>query len=352
MSNRNYGTRLWQTVDEFIPTLDEREQNLIYDEMRGNAIADVDFYLLISLASGIAYFGLQQSSSVVIIGAMLVAPLMSPMMAMGFGIVNGNLPLFWRGAISTLSGMGLAIGISALITYLFPLKTVTEEILARTNPNILDLFVALISGMAGAYALGRKEVSASLPGVAIAASLVPPLCVVGFGLGSFNFGIATRALILFTTNLGSIVLSGILVFWLLGFRPDPSTGTHLFRRTVQFAMLGVFLVAIPLVIYTVQGSIETSRAAEVQTILQTIDPAIAEIEDIVIQSVDDGFVIGATVYLYTEALGSEDQQAAVEEIRRQLESAVGRPVTMRARVVSATLNIIERPGLDVEALDP
>ncbi|MEM8862695.1 MAG: TIGR00341 family protein, partial [Chloroflexota bacterium] len=205
MAIRKQVANIWQQLDELVPTLNRDEQKIIYDDMRHNAVADIDFYLLILLASGIAYFGLQQNSSVVIIGAMLVAPLMSPMMAMGFSIVNGNLRLFWRSAVSTLSGMALAVGVSGVITFLFPLKNITEQILARTGPTILDLFVALISGMAGAYALGRKEVSASLPGVAIAASLVPPLCVVGFGLGSGNLDIASRALLLFTTNLASII---------------------------------------------------------------------------------------------------------------------------------------------------
>ena len=354
MTIQRNAQQLWERIDNIIPTLNGNEQAVIYDDMRSNAVADVDFYLLILLASGIAYFGLQQDSSVVIIGAMLVAPLMSPMMAMGFAIINGNFPLFTKAAASTLGGMLLAVFMAALITFLFPLKTVTNEILARTSPNILDLFIALISGLAGAYALGRKEVSASLPGVAIAASLVPPLCVVGFGIGSGNGTIAINSLLLFITNLASIIVAGIVMFWLLGFRPDPATDEKLFRATVRFALIGVLLVAIPLGVFTVQEARKTQRQAAIEHILrQGLDSSVAEVEDIVVEGVEDGFVVGVTVYLYQqEAVADEaSRETAVEDIRMQLEDVVNGPVTIRARVVPATLGIIERGGLAVEELD-
>ncbi len=355
MSNKNRFMQVLSQPNSWFPTLGASEQAVVYDDMRRNAIGNVDFYILILLASSVAYFGLQQDSSVVIIGAMLVAPLMSPMMAMGFAIVNGNLPLFTKATISTLAGILLAVFIAALITFLFPLKTVTNEILARTAPNILDLFIALSSGMAGAYALGRKEMSASLPGVAIAASLVPPLCVVGFGIGSGNGNIALNALLLFTTNLASIIVAGIAMFWLLGFRPDINADQKLFRTTVRYALVGVLAVAIPLTLFTIEDAAKTRRQAAVERILtDEVDPAVADVEDIVIEAVDDGFVVGLTLYLYQlDALNEEAaQQEAVEDIRRQLEEAVEGPVTIRARVIPSTLSIFERRGISVRELEP
>ena len=355
MTSKNRFPEIAQRLQGWFPKLNSNEQAVINDDMHQNAEAHVDFYLLILLASGIAYFGLQQDSSVVIIGAMLVAPLMSPMMTMGFAIVNGNLSLFSKATVSTLAGMFLAVFVTALITFLFPLKTITNEILARTAPNILDLFIALLSGLAGAYALGRKEVSASLPGVAIAASLVPPLCVVGFGIGSGNGRIAINSLLLFVTNLASIVVAGIAVFWLFGFRPKANIDEKLFRTSVRFALFGVLIVAVPLTLFTIQDSAKTRRQAAVERILtREIDPTVAEVEDIVIEAVDEGFVVGLTLYLYQQdAIGDERiQQDAVESIRQELEEAVSGPVTIQARVVPATLNIIERGGIDVRELEP
>ena len=95
----------------------------------------------------------------------------------------------------------------------------TPEIMARTQPTLLDLFIALASGMAGAYALSQKEVSAALPGVAIAAALAPPLSVVGLGLANGNMQAASGALLLFVTNLITISLAGVIIFTLLGIHP-------------------------------------------------------------------------------------------------------------------------------------
>lgn len=346
--------RLAKKIDSISPTLDEDEQAVIYSKIRDDATADFDFYALIFLASGIAYFGLQQNSGTTIIGAMLVAPLMSPMMAIGFSIINGNFDLFVKSARSTFLGAALAVSMAAILTYIFPFKSVTNEILARTSPNILDLFVALISGFAGAYAVGRKEVLSSLPGVAIAAALVPPLCVAGFGIGLGNWSIASNSLLLFLTNLASIIVAGIIMFWLLGFRPDPSTDKILILRHMRFALLGVLVVAIPLTYHTVTQIRQAQRLAEVQRVLtEDLDRGIAEIEDIVVKAVDDGFLVSSTIYLYeTQADDKVVQEQIVEKLQRDLERAVSGPVTIRARVLPAKLAIIERGGIGIEKLNP
>ncbi|WP_420628226.1 TIGR00341 family protein [Candidatus Leptofilum sp.] len=341
--------------DSLLPKLTKDEQAVVDSDMRKNAIANIDFNLLILLSAGIAYFGLQQDSSAVIIGAMLVAPLMSPMMAMGYGIVKGSLTLFRQAAVATLIGISLAVGLTALVTYILPIQSVTDEILARTNPNLLDLFIALISGLAGAYALCRKEVSASLPGVAIAASLVPPLCVVGFGIGRGNERIALEALLLFTTNLASIVVASIFMFWAVGFRPTSARSQRLFQATTYFSLFAVLLVTIPLTFYTLQETTQSRRLAAVKGILEEeVNPNIAQIEDVVVEAIEDGFVVGMTVYFYQpELVGDEAaQQAAVEDIRRQLESAVEGPVTVRAQVIPATLSIFENPSLKIQEVQP
>lgn len=153
-----------QSLINWLPTLDRSEQAVIYGQMRGNSRADADFYVMILLSSTIAFFGLLQNSVAVIIGAMLVAPLMSPMIAIAHSIVVGNLPMFRRAALSTLSGMLLAITSAALMTAFLPyigLIPASEQIIARTQPNLLDQYIALASGAAAAYALSRKGVAAA-----------------------------------------------------------------------------------------------------------------------------------------------------------------------------------------------
>ena len=328
--------RLWRKLDQVLPNLSEAEQNDTLTAMRGRALATVDFYALMVLSASIAFLGLRQNSSAVVIGAMLVAPLMSPIMAMGFGVVTGYPRLFRRAAASTLAGIAVAVGTAALLAFLIPSKVPTAEILARAAPNLLDLMVALVSGAAGAYATCRKELASSLPGVAIAVALVPPLCVVGYGLGAGHLDVAQGAGLLFATNLASIVLAGIAVFWLLGFRPLNETDLPSFRRSLRWSILGVVLLMVPLGYVSYLQIREANTQAAVERILTDgLDPAKLELENITVNPLGDSYVVGFTAYIY----GKTDGAANVAELQRRLEAVVGGPVTLRARVIPSQLGV-------------
>jgi uncharacterized hydrophobic protein (TIGR00271 family) len=189
------------------------------------ASADLNYppyWLEIFFAAGIATLGLVLNSPAVIIGAMLISPLMGPIMAMGLALASGDLYLGIKAALNLLCSIAAAVAFSGLLVWLLPLNSVTNEILARTNPNLLDLGVALVSGLAGSVAVSRSGGDAgngatALPGVAIAVALMPPLCTVGFGLGSGrNEEIMRGAGLLFLTNLVAIVASAFTVFLLIG----------------------------------------------------------------------------------------------------------------------------------------
>ncbi|NJN84335.1 MAG: DUF389 domain-containing protein [Caldilineaceae bacterium] len=176
---------LWHGLTDLFPSLTTIERADVAASMRRAAFPTIDFFVLISLSAMIATFGLLQNSAAVIIGAMLVAPLMSPIVSTAMGVVEGDAHLIRVAIEATVKGIAVAIGIGVVMSLLAPTLP-GSEILNRTQPNLLDLAVALASGAAGGYALARKEVSASLPGVSIAVALVPPLCVVGFGIANIN----------------------------------------------------------------------------------------------------------------------------------------------------------------------
>lgn len=269
---RRAGWRLFQTL----PTLDLGEQIEVYKAIREGAQPQVDFFVMIALAAAIATFGLLQNSPAVIIGAMLVAPLMAAIFGLSLGVVRGDLRLLRRAGSATLRGMLLAVAVGALLGLLIPAATPQSEILSRTSPSLLDLGVALVSGAAGAYALSRKGVSAALPGVAIAAALVPPLATVGIGLALGQGRIAGGASLLFLTNLVAITAAGGLVFLWLGFRPLPGqeARTRVFRGGIIGTVLLLVAVTIPLGILTAQSvrqaylnrSIDQAIHAEVSAI--------------------------------------------------------------------------------------
>ena len=212
-----------ERLNAHIPRLSMEERVEVYKSIRRGARPDADYFVMIGLAAAIAAFGLLLNSPAVIIGAMLVAPLMSAIVGLGMGIMMGDLRLLRLAASASLRGMLLAIGVGVLAGLIAPHDIATAEVLSRTQPSLLDLGVALVSGAAGAYALCRKDMLASLPGVAIAAALVPPLATVGIGLAHGNFAIAGGALLLFVTNLVAISAASVIVFLLLGFRPSAET---------------------------------------------------------------------------------------------------------------------------------
>lgn len=182
-------------------------------------IARLSYWLEIFFAAGIATFGLVESSPAVIIGAMLISPLMGPIMGTGLALAVGDLFLGIKAVLSLVVSIAVSIAFSGLLVWLLPFHSATSEILSRTTPNLLDLGIALLSGLAGSVVVSRGSGDGvtALPGVAIAVALMPPLCVMGFGLGSgANLEIMGGAGLLFVTNLVAIVASAFFVFLLVG----------------------------------------------------------------------------------------------------------------------------------------
>ena len=201
--------------------IDPANKPKVYSQIYSSAeISSFNYWAEIVLSAGIATFGLVLNSPAVIIGAMLISPLMGPIMAAGLALAVGDLYLAIKALGNLLMSVGVAIMFSGLIVWLLPFHSATGEILSRTNPNLLDLGVALFSGLAGSIAVSRaggRDGVTTLPGVAIAVALMPPLCTVGFGLGSgANIRIMGGAGLLFLTNLVAIVASAFMVFVLIG----------------------------------------------------------------------------------------------------------------------------------------
>lgn len=191
----------------------------LFVTLRDNAIISSPYLVLMVLSVLLALTGLYADSAPVIIGAMILAPLMAPIVSLSMGLARVMPPLI-RGALRTLMvGIGTGLFFAVLVAWLMPLQNLTTEMQARLSPTLLDLSVAVISGIAGAYAHAREEVTKSLAGVAIAVALVPPLSVVGIGIGWGDWPMAQGALLLFATNLVGICLAASATFLVMGFAP-------------------------------------------------------------------------------------------------------------------------------------
>jgi len=213
----------------------------LFISLRTDARIDRIYLTLMVLSTMLATIGLYLNSSSVIIGAMLLAPLMAPIVSLAMGILRNDRKMLNNSFTKVLVGIAIALMASSLIALLFPHEPVTSEMRARLNPTLLDLAVAILSGVAGAYSKSFREIIQSLAGVAIAVALVPPLAVAGTGIGRLDFHFFFQAFLLFNTNLIGIVLAASFTFRVLGYSAAIRSKRHL-----TIVLLLSVLIAVPL----------------------------------------------------------------------------------------------------------
>ncbi len=208
--------RLAERVRMQVPVLSRDQRKDLHERISGGGRVSADFVVMLTLSAAIAALGLVQNSAAVVIGAMLVAPLMTPLVAAGMSLVQGNLVMF-RAALGAM-GLGVvgAVAVSAAVGAVAPWGDLSAQVLARGAPNLFDLVIAACSGMAAAYALARPGLAGTLVGVAIAVALVPPLSATGIAAAKAEWAVAIGAGLLFATNFLAIVLGAAMVFRFFG----------------------------------------------------------------------------------------------------------------------------------------
>jgi len=213
----------------------------LFGSLREEGKLSSTFMTLLILATMIATFGLFINSGSVIIGAMLLAPLMQPIVSLSMGVLRQD-TLMQSNAFKTIViGVFAVLLTSGVIALFVPIERLTSEMAGRLSPTLLDLFVAIVSGIAAAYAKNNEKIMSSLAGVAIAVALVPPIAVAGIGIGWGEWSMFMAAFLLFVTNLVGIVLAAAMTFMILGYSP-----IKIARKGIVIWMLIVAVVSIPL----------------------------------------------------------------------------------------------------------
>lgn len=240
----------------WIPTLEREERQELAARIRQDAGGGPDFYIMMVLAATLASLGLLQGSTAVVIGAMLVAPLVGPLLGTALALVQGNIHLMRQSLTVALLGVGLGFLISLIFGALNPGYEPTLEVEARGRPDLFDLFIAFASGIVAGYAESRRGVANTLAGVAIAAALLPPLAVIGIAAMGGETRIATYASVLLATNLVAIILGAALVFQLMGVkaRAGEEALPPWARRSLAGMLLIVMLLAAPLLLQGMEKS--------------------------------------------------------------------------------------------------
>lgn len=201
------------------------------------------YFVLTILSTAIAALGLLANSTAVVIGGMLVAPLMGPIYGVGFGLIGGQRKILIKGLWAEVAGVATVVGVAFCVGWATPAISLTNEILARTQPTILDVGVALASGLVGAFALVNHKISAALPGVAIAVALVPPLAVTGLMLAASEPQLAAGAFLLFLANFVAIELAAALTFSVYGL----ATKRESFSVKAFFSQFGWSAIALAVI---------------------------------------------------------------------------------------------------------
>jgi uncharacterized hydrophobic protein (TIGR00271 family) len=291
----------------------------VIERRREESALSQHFLFMTAMSGGIAILGLLLSSPAVVIGAMLLSPLMGPIMGLGFALAIGDWGWLKQAFRTLIIGSAMAVLLCALLVFLSPIQTVTSEIAARTRPNLFDLFVALFSALAGAYAMIRGKEGA-IVGVAIATALMPPLAVVGFGLATLNWTVFSGALLLFVTNFLTIALTAFGLARLYGFRARLTKSQS---QVQSFAVLAVFVaLAVPLGFSLQQIAWETNAQRIVRDELRDTFARPAQLDALEIDFAVSPLDVSAIVF--TPVI-RPDAEAA---IARRLAARLGKPVEL------------------------
>jgi len=212
-----------------------------------NVIANISFrgasLWILACAILIASVGLNVNSTAVIIGAMLISPLMGPIVGAGFALATYDFVLLKKSGKNLLIATVVSLSVSAIYFYISPFKEVQSELLARTSPNIYDVLIAFFGGIVGAISITRVEKGNPIPGVAIATALMPPLCTAGFGLATFNFTFFAGAFYLYIINCFFICISTFFIIKFLNYQPVKWTN-KIYERRIKYGISFLILVMI------------------------------------------------------------------------------------------------------------
>lgn len=311
-----------------IPAEQKKE---VYQELITKAEPQADFFIMVVLSCIIATFGLLANNVAILIGAMVVAPLMTPILSASLAMLFGEIDFFYKSLFAELQGMGVALAIATLIALITPGAALTNEILMRMHPTIVDLILALASGAAGAYAIARRK-NAALPGIAIAVSVLPPLCVAGIGLAFRRFDIFGGGLLLFFTNVIAILIASFGVFWFFKIVPSSIYEKEKAEliKSLRISIILFLLISIPLafIMYTTVSQETLSR--KIESVLEIQASAVKGGELVKFSYQERAGVLEISAVMRSPE--KFDEKMAVQ-IKNILESTLKKPVDLNLEVI-------------------
>lgn len=247
---------------------EQKQSDVLKEVLKNISFKGANLWIL-ACAILIASIGLNVNSTAVIIGAMLISPLMGPIVGIGFALATYDLSLLKKSGKNLLTATFVSLLVSAIYFTLSPFKEAQSEILARTSPNIYDVLIAFIGGVVGVISITRVDKGNPIPGVAIATALMPPLCTAGFGLATLNFSYFAGALYLYSINCFFIAIATFVIAKYLNYKPIISENKDLdkkIRYSISFIMI---LLIIPSFMLAYQLIVERKYTQNVENFIKT-----------------------------------------------------------------------------------
>ena len=297
------------------------------------------FMALMMLSVLIAVLGVLADSTAVVIGAMLVAPLMDPVLGVAVALVMDWRERIFTSGLTVVTGSAAAVGVAAAVSFILPgdPERLSGELLARTSPTLIDLAVALVAGSAGAYAKLRRQAADAIVGVAVAVALVPPLAVVGTTLELGRYQMALGAFLLFLANVSGIVTSAATTFVILGLVPSSrlrTTRNHV-AQGLRLTVLGTVAIIAPLQLVDAWRP-EPTLDSNPEELVADVVAAWRTDVSIIAMDLEMSEPESTPVLELAVAAGPDtDETLGVEDLASELSTIIGEPIRVELTTVES-----------------
>lgn len=322
--------KLKEPVKRYIRFLriDDARQKKVVDEIKERSELDLNFMLLLVFSTIIVALGLITDNAAVVIGGMIIAPLIWPILALAHAIIRGNVSRLKKTAFTIVKATFVIFLVSFVLGIFSPHLGESRELLLRTNPTLYELFIALAAGFIGAFAVAHPKLSGALAGVVAAVALVPPLSAMGILFAQGNFVLASGAALLYLTNLIAMSLAAILLFLLVGMKfPRRESSKSMALSNISWFVIFLIIIAIPLTLVMRGVIIENSTRSTVRDVIEsyTVSTTVTQLS---VDSAKGLVVINATIQSPNE-LTSMHVRRLTDILNERLE-----------RSVNLTINVI------------
>ncbi len=290
----------------------EKRQTKVYNQIKNNGEGDFDFFVLTLFAGFIISLGIIIDSAAVVIGGMLLAPMVWPILGMALGITMGRSGILQKSLITILKATLLIIIISLVVGLIAPDLTIeNKEFLSRTSPTLLELLVGLASGFVGAFIITYPKIGSAISGVVVAAALVPPIATIGLSLARGDFDSAAGAFLLYLSNLIAITFAASILFLISNLKQHSETATEKMKSGFRWSLLLLIIMIIPLVLTTIQ----TASSVKKTTIIKdVVNSSLSNVSISDLKTDERNGITTISLTLQAKENVSEEQIKAVESV--------------------------------------